>query len=69
MLLVDPGLHAGALSYHGSSGLKPLPVSDRNGPVFPTQTPDLGVSAMKLTGKDGEEGFTEFQAALPGTMQ
>ena len=53
----------GAVSYHGSSGLKPLPVPHRNGSVFPTQPPDQGVSAKKLTGKDGEVGDTECRAA------
>ena len=59
----------GAVSYHGSSGLKPLPVPDRNGSVFPTQPPDQGVSTKKLTGKDGEVGDPESNAAPPGAMQ
>ena len=41
----------GAVSYHGSSCLKPLPVSERNGSKYPTQPPHHGVSAEKLTGK------------------
>ena len=41
----------GAVSYHGSSCLKPLPVPERNGSKYPTQPPHHGVSAEKLTGK------------------
>ena len=64
----SPGLQA-LSRYHGSSGLKPLPVPDRNGSVFPTQPPDQGVSTKKLTGKDGEVGDPESNAAPPGAMQ
>ena len=59
----------GAVSYHGSSGLKPLPVPEKNGSVFPTQLPDHRVSAQKLTRMDGEVGDTESHAAPPGAMQ
>ena len=59
----------GAVPYHGSSCLKPLPLPERNGSEYPTQPPDHGVSAVKCTGKVAEVGDTEFQAAPPGAMQ
>ena len=59
----------GAVSYLGSSCLKPLPLPERNGSAYPTQPPDHGVSAVKHTGKVAEVGDTELKAAPPGAMQ
>ena len=57
-----------AVSYHDSSCLLPSPVPERNGSGYCTLPPDYGVSAEKLTGKVGEVGDTEPQAAPPGAM-
>ena len=58
-----------AVSYHGSSCLKPIREPQRNGSEYPTQPPDHGVSAEKRMGKVAEVGDTELQAATPGAMQ
>ena len=67
--LLDRASSPGAVSYHGSSCLKPLLLPERNGSEYPTLLPAHGVSAVKRTGKFGEVGDTEFQADPPGAMQ
>ena len=64
-----PGLHAGGCILPWLIRAEASPCTRQKRVSFPTQPPEQGVSTKKLTGKDGEVGDTESNAAPPGAMQ
>ena len=63
VLLLGRGLHAQGCILPWLLRAEASPCTPQKRSVFPTQPPDQGVSAKKLTGKDGEVGDTECHAA------
>ena len=69
VLLLGRGLHAQGCILPWLIRAEASPYTPQKRSVFPTQPPDQGVSTKKLTGKDGEVGDQESNAAPPGAMQ
>ena len=64
----SPGLQA-LSRYHGSPWLEPFPVPEIKGSQNQKQAPDTGVSAKKLTGKDGQVETQNAMQPPPAAMQ
>ena len=69
VLRLAPGLHARGCISPWLIRAEASPCTRQKRVSFPTQPPEQGVSTKKLTGKDGEVGDTESNAAPPGAMQ